>query len=354
MLVLAGCAAPVHGSSAPTTLPVKPHATATQAATPSVRIPITCASLLTDTSAAAIMGAPVKARRDETTQPVDITDVTARQYGALDCLWGGDREDSGYDQDVTIDIAPDAAAGFAANLADFASEDAPTTSNTAGDKSVYGCTVGSDLHCTGNMLVGSYWVTAYIQSLGGTAVSQATANARIQQVLAAVAPPLKTATAGKAWIPPTGTLPTFCSATGSTAQVNAALGVSDFAVVGEDDQVADAASYTQTPGVYTQCSWSGAETDPFTYLSIGMLRGGAWVLPQLPGESNTKSYMLGAYTSMTIPGATSAAGNCSTGANECEVALAIGSLFVVIDMDDPSDAQSSAALAKIVAAIKAS
>lgn len=64
--------------------------------------------------------------------------------------------------------------------------------------------------------------------------------------------------------------------------------------------------------------------------------------------------MLGAYTAMTIPGATAAAGDCSTDADQCEVAVSIGSLLVVTDMDDPSDAQSTAALAQLVAAIKAS
>jgi hypothetical protein len=357
VLAVTSCAPAVQSTSAPTARPhvtAKPHPSPTQASIPSVRVPLTCASLLSDAAAATIMGSPVKAHRDETTLPVDITDVASRQYGSLDCLWGGDREDSGYDQDVSIDIAPDAAAGFAANLSNFASQDGPTTSNTAGDQSVYGCTVDADLHCTANMLVGSFWVTAYIQNLGGTPISQSIANARIQQVLTAVAPPLTTATAGKAWIPPNNSLPTFCSASGSTTQVNTALGVSDFAVVGEDDQVADASSYAQTAGVYTQCAWSGAESEPFTYLSIGMLRGGAWVLPLLPGHNDPKSYMLGAYTSMTVPGTNSAAGDCSTAADECEVAVAIGSLLVVIGMDDPSDAQSSAAIAKVVAAIKAS
>jgi hypothetical protein len=85
-----------------------------------------------------------------------------------------------------------------------------------------------------------------------------------------------------------------------------------------------------------------------------MLRGGAWVMPKLPGAINSRAYMLNAYTSMTVPGATAAAGSCSVDADECLVALSIGSLLVVVNLDDPSDAQSSAALAKIVTAIKAS
>jgi hypothetical protein len=358
VLTVSSCAPAVHPTSAPTAAPhatVKPHPHATQAATPSVRVAVKCASLLTDSAVAAMIGSPVKHRRDETTPAIDVTDITARQYGSLDCLWGGDPEDSGYDQYLSIDITPDATAGFNANLAGFASEDPPTTSNTAGDKSVHGCTVDGDLHCSGNMLVGSFWVSAYVQNLGAGPVSLATANANIQQILTTVASSLTTAKARTAWKPPAGTLPTFCAAASSDAAVNSALGGTDFALAGSDDELSDAASYTQQPGVYTQCTWgSASSTGPFTYLSIAILRGGAWVLPQLPGESNSKAYMLGAYTSMTIPGATAAAGNCSTDADECLVAVSLGSTLVVINMDDPSDAQATAALAKIVADIKAS
>ena len=207
----------------------------------------------------------------------------------------------------------------------------------------------------GNMVVGSYWVTANILELSNPSATPAVANARIKQVLSTVATALKTAKSGPAWKPPGAALPGFCSTAGSTAQVNTALGAADFEVVGQDEGTSDAVSYTQLPGVYSQCTWQSAGgTGPFTYASIALLRGGAWVLPSLPGKVNTRAYMLGAYTSMTIPGATSAAGNCSTDADECQVAVSTGPLLVVIDMDDPSATQSTAALAKLVAAIKAS
>jgi hypothetical protein len=358
VLVLSSCAPAVHGTSAPTTHPhatVKPHPKATQAAIPVVRVPVKCSALFTD-AAAALIDVPVQHHRDATTIPVDIIDITQRQYGSLDCTWGGEVEDSGYVQDLIVDITPDAQAAFTANLSGFANQDQPAVTNMAGDQSVSGCDgEGGSLSCTGNMLVGSYWVTANLQDIGATSIPAATASSRIQQVLTTVATALKNTTAGPAWNPPGPPLPTFCSTDASTAKVNTALGVTDFAPVGEDEAETDAASYTQLPGVYTQCVWgSGSNSEQFTYLSVAMLKGGAWVLPELPGQQNTRSYMLGAYTSMTVPGATSAAGACDTGADECEVALSIGSLLVVVGMDDPSTAQSSAALAAIVADIKAS
>src|SRR5471032_92433 len=138
VLAVSSCAPAVHATSAPTT---HPHITAaphpTQAAIPSVRVPVTCASLFDDTAAGKIIDQPVAIHVDETTPPVDITDITERQYGSLNCVWADGRQDTGYDDSLRIDITPDAAAGFAANLAGFAAENAPTTSNTAGDKSVY-------------------------------------------------------------------------------------------------------------------------------------------------------------------------------------------------------------------------
>jgi hypothetical protein len=359
VLAASACAPAVHGTSGATTHPhatVKPHPKATQAAIPVVRVPVKCSALFSDSAAAALIDVPVQHHRDATTIPVDIVDITERQYGSLSCLWGGDVQDGGYVQDLAVDITPDAKAGFMSNLSGFSQEDTPVVTNTAGDQSVSGCDGdGGSLSCTGNMLVGDYWVTANLQDIGTTSVSSTTASSRIQLVLSTVATALKNTTPAPAWNPPGAALPTFCSTDASTAKVNTALGVTDFAPVGEDVAETDAASYTQLPGVYTQCTWgSGSTSDPFTYLSVAMLKGGAWVLPELPGQLNTRSYMLGAYTSMTIPGATAAAGNCSTAADQCEVAVSIGSLLVVIGMDDPSTAQSSAALAAVVADIKAS
>ncbi len=358
LLALSACAPAAPGTPSSTGHPhatVKPHPHSTQAAAPTVRVPVKCSALFTDAAAAALIDSPINIHQDASTIPVDITDITERQYGSLHCIWAGDAEDGGYAEDLSLDITPDAEAGYTANSSGFANQDPPVVTNTAGDQSVYGCDGAGDLACTANMLVGTYWVTAGLTNIADTTLSQSTADTRIQQVLTTVAAALKTAKPGPAWVPPGSALPGFCSSNASTAQVNTALGVSDFAVVGEDAPETDAASYPQLPGVYTQCAWgSASQSEPFTYLTIAMLKGGSWILPELPGQRNTKNYMLDAYAPMTIPGATAAAGDCSLPADECEVAVSIGTTLVVIDLDDPSTAQSSAALAAIVADIKAS
>ena len=337
---------------------VKPSPTPTQAVVPTVRVPVTCGSMFTDSTAASLIGVPVKYHIDQTTNPVDIIDVVARQYGSLICLWGGaGRTDGGYDENLTVEVTPDAAQGYTSNLSSLQSEQAPVVSNSAGDQSVYGCAAQNGLNCIGNMVVGSYWVTASIQSLDDTSTTHAIASSRMQQALTAIAAQLKNTTPRPAWNPPGSSLPSFCSDSGSTAQVNAALGETDFAVTGEDDGPADAESYTQQPGVYDQCSWGNdgdSTADRFSYLEIAMVKGGAWVMPQLAGEQDQDNYMLGAYSPLTIPGADTAVSSCSVAAQQCAVYLTIGSTLVFIDLDDPGETLVDTAVSKLVAAIRAS
>lgn len=318
-----------------------------------MRVPIKCSSLFSDATAATLIDTPVKFHLDETTNPVNITSVVARQAGDLVCLWGGpDRTDGGYDENLSVEIAPDASAGFAANIQAIESQASPLVKNTAGDESEYSCGAPGDFQCSSNMLVGSFWVSAYLQDLGNSTMPQAKANARIQQVLTAVAAALKGQTALPAWNPPGPVLPTFCSEASSTALVNQALGTTDFGVAGHDTAPADAESYAQQPDVYAQCTWSsGSNSGKFTYLAVGMVKGGAWVLPQLAGEQNDQDYMLGPFQSTTIPGADAAVETCNTGAQACDVMLSIGSLLVSVNTDDPSPALVTAALTKIVADI---
>ena len=192
VLGLSACAPAIHGgpSATPTHHHAAPHGTPTptQAAIPSVRVPLTCSSLYSDAAVTPLIGVAVHSHIDETTLPTNIIDITARQYGNLVCLWGGqDRTDGGYDQNLTIEISPDAATGFNANIHGLETiEGAPTAENTAGDKSEYYCGVQGEWQCSANMLVGTYWVTASIQNLAAT-VSQSTANSRIQGVLTKVA-----------------------------------------------------------------------------------------------------------------------------------------------------------------------
>ena len=359
VLAVCACAPAVHtgaNSSPSHTSHPHPTPTPTQAAAPSVRVPVKCSSLFADATVAPLIDVPVKYHLDETTNPVDITSVVARQYGTLVCLWGGaGRTDGGYDQNLTVEVSPDAASGFDANIATIESQSDPVVKNSAGDQSEYTCGVAGEYQCSANMLVGTFWVSAYLQDLGNSTIPQATAKSRMQQVLVTLAGELKNTTALPAWNPPGAALPSFCSEAGSTAEVNTALGGTDFGITGEDQAPADADSYSQQPGVYTQCTWSSAaSTGKFTFLEIGMVKGGAWVLPQLTGETDDENYLLGAYTPITIPGADSAVSSCSQAAQQCQVMLSIGSLLVSIDLDDASPTLVTAALTKIVADISAS
>ena len=353
VVVLAGCTptAPAAGGSHSPNAQT-PNPTPSQAAIPTVRVPLTCSALFPDATVASMIGVPVHTHVDRSTNPVEIADITARQYGDLACLWGGqDRTDGGYDQYLSIAVAPDAADGFAANLANIEGQEGVTAENTAGDKSEYYCGVDGNLNCEANMLVGTYWVSASLQDLAGT-VPQSIANARMQSVLSTVASAVAPTTAVPPWNPPGAALPTFCTDSSTIAQVDSALGANDFSPQGDDEGIADASSFAQLAGTYSQCTWgSNGGSGAFTFLEVALLKGGAWALPQLAGETDTGNYMLGAYAPVTIAGADEAVETCSTNANQCEVMLSIGDLLVNLDLDDPGTGNVNAAVAKIVTAI---
>jgi hypothetical protein len=353
-LVLSACAPPVTNAPAPTQQPshtAKPQ----QAASPSVRVPTTCASLFTPTVASTLVGVPVTARQDENSAPIELTTIAARQLGELNCLWGGtDTQDGGYVAQLQVDIAPEALAGFTANLPVIESESPPTAKNTAGDTSEYQCDVQGDFECSANMLVGDYWVTVYLSDLGVGTVSQTTANHDIQQALTTIASALKTATALPPWIAP-GSLPTFCSQAGNLAKVKTAVGETDFAVAGIDTGPADAASFAELNGTYAQCGWGSTNTSQkFTSVQIGILKGGSWALPAMVGVQDPRLYMTPAYASVSIPGANAAVASCSTGSNECIVYFTIGTALVDVELDDPGMPQVTAVLAALVTDIQAS
>ena len=354
-LVLSACAPAVTTNTpAPSG---QPSATAKpQAASPSVRVPVTCSSLFSAATSSTLVGVPVVARQDETTVPIDLVGITARQDGELHCLWGGqDTQDGGYVAQLQIDIAPDAQAGFTSNLAAIEGQSPPTAKNTAGDKSEYQCGVQGDFGCSANMLVGSYWVTIYLGDLGVATVTQTEANDHMQQALTTVASALKSATVLPAWTAP-GTLPGFCSESGNLAMVQTAVGETDFAVTGTDAGPADAQSYAQLPGVYSQCGWGSTNSSQkFTSVQIGILKGGSWALAGMVGATDPGLYMFGgAYQSISVPGADAAVALCSTGVNECIVYLTIGKALVYVELDDPGLPQVTAVLGKLVTDIKAS
>ncbi|HEX4058637.1 MAG TPA: hypothetical protein VHX87_10040 [Galbitalea sp.] len=353
-LVLTACAPAVTNTPAPTQ-----HASHTakpqQAGSPSVRVPITCASLFTSGVSSTLVGVPVMTRADESTAPIELSTIAARQTGELHCLWGGtDTQDGGSVAQLAVDIAPDALAGFTSNLPTIESESPPTAQNTAGDKSEYRCDIEGDFGCSANMLVGSYWVTVYLGDLGVGTVSQTTANHNIQQALTTIASALKTATALPAWNPP-GMLPGFCTQTGNLAKVQTAVGEPDFAASGIDTGPADAASYAQLTGTYTQCGWGSTDTsEKFTSVQLGFLKGGSWALPAMVGVQDPQLYMTPAYASISIPGADAAVASCSTGSNQCIVYLTIGKTLVNVELDDPGLSQVTTVLAALVTDIKAS
>lgn len=353
-LLLSACAPAVTNTPAPSQTPSATSAPQ-QAATPSVRVPVKCASLFTPAVSSTLVGVPVTARQDETTAPIELTAIAARQLGELHCLWGGtDMQDGGFVAQLQVDIAPEAFAGFTANLPVIESESPPTAENTAGDKSEYQCDVQGDYGCSANMLVGTYWVTIYLGDLGVATVSQTTANHNIQQAMTTIASALKNATALPPWLAP-GPLPTFCTQAGNLAKVKAAVGEADFAVTGIDTGPADAASFAELDGTYAQCGWGSSSTSQkFTSVQIGILKGGSWALPAMVGVQDPQLYMTPAYASISIPGADAAVASCSTGSNQCIVYFTIGKTLINVELDDPGMPQVTAVLATLITDIKAS
>jgi hypothetical protein len=355
VLALSACAPAVVTNTTPPTGHPSAPAKAHQAATPSVRVPVTCASLFTAAVSSTLVGVPVTAREDETTVPTSLPSIAARQAGELHCLWGGqDQQDGGFVAELELDIAPDAAAGFSTNVPAIESQSPPTAKNTAGDQSTYTCGVQGDFGCSADMLVGTYWVSVYLGDLGVTNMSQTAANTHMQQALTTIAAALKSATPLQAWNPP-GALPGFCTESDALAKVQTAVGESDFAATGIDSAPADAQSWAQQTAVYAQCGWGGTNTSAkFTSVQLAFLKGGSWALPALSGAHDPMLYMLGAYAPLTVPGADSAMAACSTSVNECVVFLTLGKTLVYIDLDDPGTAQVTSVLGALVTDIKAS
>jgi hypothetical protein len=357
--VLSGCAAPAKAPASPGATPT-PHvsATPTQATSPTVRVPVKCGALFTAAAISTLVDTPVTLQSDQTAVPADLEQIAARQRGTLACVWGGtDRTDGGYDQGLTLYVAADGAAGYATNIPILEADSPPTAENTAGDKSEYLCEATTDFECSANMLVGTFWVSAYLQNLGGSSISSATANARIQQVLATLATDLGKTQQSAAWNPPGPSLPTFCSDQSSIAKLDSILGGIALAPSSNDQGGLDAQSIAESGSNYALCTWQAADSGEagsghFTYIDVGMLRGGAWVLKGLTAAPPTDWY-LGAYKSVTVPGASAAVLACNT--TDCAAILAVGSSLVQINLDDVGNAAKEVStLGSVVAALTAS
>ena len=259
---LSGCAAPTTPASPPAT-PRPPHVSPSpkQAAAPRIRVPAKCADLFTPTVISGLVDTPVTLQSDETTGPVDLEQIAAAQRGTLTCVWGGtDRTDGGYDQGLTLYIAADGAAGYATNIPILEADSPPTAENTAGDKSEYACEATTDFECSANMLVGSFWVSAYIQNLGGSTIGADVANTRVQQVLTKAASVLEKAQQSPAWVPPGPALPSFCSDQSSIAKLDSVLGGIALSPTSNDQGGLDAQSIAESGSNYALCAWQASDS----------------------------------------------------------------------------------------------
>ena len=292
---LSGCAPGTTTSGAPAATPT-PHRTSLprQAATPSVRLEKTCDNLFSAATITALVDTPVTLQSDQASAPADLEEIAARQRGTLACVWGGtNRTDGGYDQGLTLYVASDGAAGYATNIPLIEADSPPTAENTAGDKSEYQCEATSDFQCSANMLVGTFWVSAYLQNLGGSTITADVANTRIQQVLTTVATALTATKEDVAWKPPKSTLPAFCSDPNSIATLDSVLGGTALTPSSNEQGGLDAQSVAQSGANYALCGWQApdggeAGTGHFTYIDIGMLRGGAWALADLTSAPTSR------------------------------------------------------------------
>lgn len=355
--LLAGCAAPTpaptHSSA---TAKPTPKPTPTQAASPSSRVPVKCTDLFSNSAAGALIGTSVQFSIDESTLPKDIRAAAERQYGSLDCVWAGpDRPDGAYSEYLGVTIAPDAAAGFTANIAQIEKDQAPTLTNVAGSQSEVYCFTDGGLSCSSDMLVGDYWVDVELDA--PTTKTVATGTAQMRGALTSVADHLVNTTAGPAWNPPGASLPTFCAEsarTFSASAVDVAVGGKNFLY--EDPEAAPdtAASYPLEENDYVACNWTTLTTGTFSGVGVSMLRGGAWVMPPLLADLGTDSLDRGPFRAVDVPGVGTAAVSCSGDANDCSAMVADGSVLINVSMDYASPAVFDSALVKLVKAIATS
>lgn len=334
-----------------------PTATPTLAALPQTRVPLTCAQLETPAGASALVNSSLSIRADELTPLTGFASIAGRQYGSIRCVWGGKlMTDDGYDQGVTISVAPDAAADYAADGSGLEGATG-VVKNTAGDSSAYECGSAHDLNCTGNLLVGSYWATLYMNNAGSTSFTPADAKQRMQKLLSTVAAELKSKpAAGAPWMAP-GKLPGFCTNTTNTTVVKSAFASPGLIARKAQRPDPDAWTLAQSGSGYASCDWEQKSASAPTphgqvdEVNIALLDGGAWALPQLITAPPTV-YYVGEFKPVTIPGTTGAIMACNNA--DCEAIMGIGSTAVDVSFGDDGPAHATSGLAALVAAISAS
>lgn len=323
-----------------------------------MRVGVKCADLFSESDASSLVGEAVKLRLDESSSPVGITDIAARQRGILACTWGGtDQKDGFYNESLTVTVVPDASAEFATDFPKTDTATDPTATNTAGSQSAYGCYTGIDpLLCVADMLAGSDWVTVQLQNQRGTVLSRAAESQKVQQVLTSVATSLSRATALAPWVPPPGPALGFCTSPTNLDQVRSAVKSSDFISAPPELGAADARTLAQFEDTFAQCEWglptfTSGGPGQLAYLLVSMLRGGAWALPAMT-QSPPTDWQFGQYAPISIPGTTSAILACNP--TDCAAIVAIGSTAVEIEVGNAGTAQVTAALTAMVGSIASS
>lgn len=330
-LALTACSA----AAAPTPLPI---------ASPSVRVPLKCSQLFTVDAARALVGYPVSVKADETTTPVDIYAIAARQAGTLSCVWGGHGlagETAGYNDQLEVDIAPDASTAYATNVAAIYAGTSPTSVNTPGVKSESLCDLTSYFFCGAEMLVGTYWVSVQLQNDYNLTISSDVANTRIQQVLTIAAATLRDAKPAAAWKPPASKLPTICSSTHSRATLQKILGMTALEPTPTTSGATDA-YFSAFSGAASCQSRDDLATETgiakVIYVDFEVLKGGAWSLQALVRSPHNSEYF-GTYRAVKIPGTNAAVLACSI-SSDCSAIVAINNNVIEIDLEVPSTTKS--------------
>jgi hypothetical protein len=325
--VLAGCAhAPTAGPSpsAAKTAKPSPSPSPTQLEQPRSALALTCAQLLPLPQLQAHLVDPVSVKIDETHLPRLLAEIAVLQAGGTQCAWGGEyMTDSTWETGVTLAVLPDASRDFLS----WESEPAAPRSviGSVGDFSGLTCSPGSGW-CSGDALVGSYWVGFSVNDVNTTDVNTTdvdAATAKANAVMAIVVAAIRGAAPARSnWTPPSSTL------NGRELCV---------------DSSATAASRTAMAG----CSWS----NPTDGLTVETLPSGSWALPALVSNP-PKWTFFGSPAPLAVPGADGAIGACGDG---CEAYAALDGGLIMIYRGTISDPAALAVTAgATIAAIRGS
>jgi hypothetical protein len=358
--LLAGCAAPVPAHTHSADPKPTSSSTPTQAPTPSVRLSLGCADLVSDANSTALLGQVASYRVDQATVPKDMDSITERQYGSLQCEWSGpDTADGAHLPTLRLNVSPDAADGFNANIAAIEKQQQPTRTAFAGDQSEMSCVADAQsgsVYCSANVLVGEYWIGL---GLIRSTTILATVEAGVRSLLVAVAGDLANAKTAAAWNPPGQELPAFCASENrksSAAALNAAVGRTDLSYDAGEAVPVSASSYPKDTSDFTSCSWStdgkGGAGGDFNLLTVSLLRGGAWAMPPILADAATEDSLgRGPYETVDVPGVGTAAYECAGETETCQVLVADGSLLIGLDIGYTSSGKLDSTIAKVLTAV---